>query len=172
MAIVTARYSWSKKRTRAAIKYIQHRTGRDGERITRELFGFDGQMSREQAYELLNGATKRTAFFRFVISPSQATEDTYQDLNLHTLTKETIHALEKELKITIPFVAAVHDDHADHRHVHLVALVTRRVEDTHLQTMIDTATTEAGKQRVARDRALEQQQQQQEGGQWAGLAAS
>jgi hypothetical protein len=169
MAVVIAKYSKSKARTIAAIKYIQHRTGRDGEKITRDLFGFDGEMSRDEAYRMLDEAGKRTTFFRIVISPDQQTEDTYKDLHLQSITEQTILALEEAVGSRIPFVAAVHDDHAPHRHVHLVACVTSRLGVDHFKAMRDAATDAALAQRQEKDLAREQQaeQQQQEGVQWA-----
>jgi hypothetical protein len=107
-----------------------------------------------------------------VISPDQQTEDTYKDLHLQSITEQTILALEEAVGSRIPFVAAVHDDHAEHRHVHLVACVTSRLGKDHFKTMRDAATEEARSQRQERDATQQQQQQQQEGGQWAGQGIS
>jgi hypothetical protein len=170
MAVVIAKYSKSKKRTIAAIKYIQHRTGRDGEKISRDLFGFDGQMSRDEAYHMLDAAGKGTNFFRIVISPDQQTEDIYKDLHLQAITEQTILALEEAVGKHIPFVGAIHDDHAPHRHVHLVACVQSRLNPEHFKAMRDAATETALFQRQEKDLIREQQQaqqQQQEGAQWA-----
>jgi hypothetical protein len=104
-----------------------------------------------------------------VISPDQETEDTAKDLHLHELTKQTMLALQEHLQKRVPFVAAIHDDHTELRHVHLVACVTSRLETEHFKTMRDAATDTALVQRREGDRAREQQQQvqQQEGAQWA-----
>ena len=34
------------KRAKASVRYIQHRAGKEGEKITRDLFGSDGLMDR------------------------------------------------------------------------------------------------------------------------------
>jgi hypothetical protein len=128
-------------------------------------------MERLAAYEMLDAAEKGTVYFRFVISPDRETEDTAQDLELRQLTRQTMLALQEHLEMRVPFAAAIHDDHTDNRHVHLVACLTSRLGTEHFKTMRDAATSEATQQRQERD-SMRQQQQQQKGGQWAGLAAS
>jgi hypothetical protein len=44
MAIVKATYTKSRTAAKAAIRYIEHRPGRDQAKITRTLFGSDGGM--------------------------------------------------------------------------------------------------------------------------------
>jgi hypothetical protein len=174
MAIVRATsYTRSVKAIKATLRYNQHRAGKDGKRKSRELFGLAGSLGRIAAYEMIDTAEKGTVYFRFVISPDQNTEDTRKDLQLQTLTRQTMLALQEQLGSRVPFVATIHDDHTDHRHVHLVACVTARLDTSHFKTMRDAATETAQQQRQERDRGqTPQQQQQQGGGQWAGQAAS
>jgi hypothetical protein len=174
MAIVRATsYTKSKAAIKATIRYNQHRAGKDGQRISRELFGFAGVMDRQDAYRMIDEAEKGTVFFRFVISPHQETEDTAKDLRLQVLTEQTMLALEEHLGKRVPFAAAVHDDHTELRHVHLVACVTARLGKDHFQTLREAATDAALQQRQERDVTRQQQQQrQQEGGQWAGQGIS
>ena len=54
---------------KASIRYIQHRQGMEGERVSRTLFGSDGFMGRHEAYRMIDEAEKGSVFFRFVISP-------------------------------------------------------------------------------------------------------
>jgi hypothetical protein len=180
MAIVKATYTKSRGGAKAAIRYISHRPGREGEKVKRELFGSDGkldeegqqkvsQLDRQEAYQMIDAAEEGTAFFRFVISPDQRTEDTQKDLHLQAITEQTMLALEGHLNKPVPYVAAVHDDHTELRHVHLVACITSRLGKEHFKTMRDTATDTALMQRQERDSA---RQQQQEGGQWAGQGIS
>src|SRR5919106_6905767 len=167
MAVVKATYTKSRGGAKAAIRYIQHRKDREGGKVTRELYGATGTMERSDAYRMIDAAEKGTVFFRFVISPDQQTEDTAKDLHLPSLTEQTMLALEEHLGNRVPFAAAIHDDHTDLRHVHLVACVTGRLGIAHFQTMREAATDAALLQRQERDQAREQQQQQ-EGGQWLG----
>ncbi len=52
MAIVKANYTKSSVNIKASIRYIQHRAGKDGQKITRTLFGIDGELEREEAYTM------------------------------------------------------------------------------------------------------------------------
>src|SRR5918992_2808492 len=98
MTIVRATsYTRGRKAIKATIRYNQHRTGRDGQRKSRQLFGLAGTMGRNAAYEMIDTAEKGTVFFRFVISPDQETEDTAQDLHLEKITTQTMLALEEQL---------------------------------------------------------------------------
>jgi hypothetical protein len=161
MAIITAKFSKSKARMKAAVRYIEHRAGREGEKVTRELYGIDGTLDRQQAYQMIDEAEKGTAFFRIVLSPDPAREDTGKDLHLQELTRQTILTLEERLKIEVPYVAAEHDDHTDHRHVHVLAMVRGRLNTKDLEALRTTATEAALFQRQEKD--LQRQQQQQRG---------
>jgi hypothetical protein len=167
MAIVKATYTRSSGGAKAAIRYIEHRPGKDGEKVKRELYGADGVMDRQQAYRMIDEAQNGTVFFRFVISPDPATEDTEKDLRLDEITAQTMQSLEERLHTEVSYVAAEHDDHAPHRHVHVVALVKGRLNTKDFQALRTTATDAALFQRKERDQAREQQAQQQEGVQWA-----
>ncbi len=63
------------------IRYIQHRTGKDNERVWRPLFTGDGPMSRQEAYQFIDEAPKGTKFFTIIISPDPEREDTNHDLD-------------------------------------------------------------------------------------------
>ena len=171
MAIVKATYTRSRAGAKAAIRYIQHRPGREGEKATRELYGIDGSMERGQAYQMIDDAEKGAVFFRIVISPDPQTEDTEKDLRLAEITSQTLLHLADRLTKDVPYVAVEHDDHAPHRHVHVLALVKGRLNTQDFQALRETATEAARFQRQERDAAREQQQQQ-EGGQWAGQGIS
>src|SRR3954469_20210777 len=84
MAIVKANFvkrdKSAKGRAKASIRYIQHRRGKDGEAITRTLFGSDGEMSRTEAYRMIDEAKKGSLFYRIVISPDPKGEDERRDL--------------------------------------------------------------------------------------------
>ena len=170
MAIVKATYTKSRGGAKAAIRYIEHRPGREGEKVKRELYGRDGSVERGEAYRMIDEAGKGIVFFRFVISPDPAKEDTEKDLLLTEITVQTMQTLEERLQNHVSYVAVEHDDHAPHRHVHVLALVSGRLNTQDFQALRETATQAALSQRQERD--MTRQQQQQEGGQWAGLAAS
>src|SRR6266700_2217743 len=83
MAIVKNNYvkrgAGERTRAKATIRYIEHRRGKDGEKITRPLFGSDGVMGRYEAYRMIDEAEKGSIFFRFIMSPDPNREDTAKD---------------------------------------------------------------------------------------------
>jgi hypothetical protein len=166
MAIVKATYTKSSTGAKASIRYIEHRPGKDNEKVTRTLFGSDGGMGRWQAYQMIEEAEKGSLFFRFVISPDPKQEDTAKDLFLREITEKTMLSLEEHLQKAVSWVAAEHDDHAPHRHVHVVAVVPGRLQVRDFQQMRQAATEACVAQRHERDLAREQQEQSREEAQW------
>ena len=162
MAIVKATYTKEKSGAKAAIRYITHRPGKDGAKITRTLFGSDGVMGRRQAYRMIDAAEQHTFFYRLAISPDPLNEDTHKDIHLWELTEQTMMALAERLQKDVLYVAAEHSDHAPHRHVHVLALVSKRLTKSDLQALRSAATEAAVLQRQARDVALAQHRCEQE----------
>src|SRR5436190_24275797 len=117
MAIFKATYTSKAAGAKASIRYIEHRPGKDNAKITRTLWGIDGKMERKEAYQMIDEAEKGSLFFRFVLSPDPAKEDTDKDLFLRDITEHTMHTLEDRFGTNIAWVAASHLDHAPHRHV-------------------------------------------------------
>jgi hypothetical protein len=123
-------------------------------------------MGRWQAYRLIDEAEKGNLFFRFVISPDPKAEDTGKDLFLREVTEKTMLRLEEHIQRAVSWVAAEHDDHAPHRHVHVVAVVPGRLQVHDFQAMRQAATAAALEQRHERDLVREQQEQSREEAQW------
>src|SRR3954454_20352496 len=149
MAIVKANFvkrgKGAKGRAKASIRYIQHRRGKDGETITRTLFGSDGEMTRADAYRMIDEARKGSLFYRFVLSPDPKAEDTGRDLDMRGITIQTLQALEERVRRSVLWVAAVHADHAPHRHIHVVAIVPQRLTVRDFK-FLRHRTTEASRQ--------------------------
>jgi hypothetical protein len=147
------------------IRYIQHRRGRDNERMSRTLFGLDGVMDRHQAYRMIDEAPKGRYFYRIIINPDPAKEDSERDLPLRELIATTMQALEARREMHVPWVAAVHDDHSDKRHIHALAVVKGRLNVEDLAALRQAATEEALFRRRERDlmrEAIERQRQREE----------
>lgn len=153
MAIVKANYTKSTANAKTSVRYIQHRAGKDGQKTYRTLFGIDGELEREESYTIIDEAKKGTRFFRLVISPDPKLEDTGKDLNLREITEKTILGLGKQLHQTIQFVGAIHNDHAPHRHVHVIALVPGKLTRNDFALLREIATEESLFQRRERDLA-------------------
>src|ERR1700730_9450575 len=98
MAIVKATYTKSSAGAKASIRYIEHRPGKDGEKLTRTLFGIDGLMGRWQAYRMIDKAEQGSFFYRFALSPDPKSEDTERDLFLREITEQTMRLLEDQLQ--------------------------------------------------------------------------
>ena len=127
---------------KANIRYIQERPGRDKEKLTRPLFNNAGALGRLEAYRFIDEAAKEGRYFyRLKLSPDPAKEDTKRDLNMQKLTRQMMQRLEKRLKTTIPWAGALHDDHTDIRHVHILAALLRRLQKFELEALIRQAST-------------------------------
>src|SRR2546423_1112867 len=166
MAIVKATYTKSSGGAKASIRYIEHRPGKDNAKINRTLFGMDGAMGRWQAYQMIDEADKGSLFFRFVISPDPQQEDTEKDLFLREITEQTMLRLEDRLQREVQWVAAEHNDHAPHRHVHIVAIVPGRLQVHDFQVLRQTATQAGLAQRQERDLVRQMQKQKEQEAQW------
>jgi predicted RNA-binding Zn-ribbon protein involved in translation (DUF1610 family) len=153
MAIVKATYTKSRGAAKANVRYMEQRPGKDHAKVTRTLFGSDGAMDRIEAYRMIDKAEKGSVFFRIIISPDPKQEDKRRDLHLREITEKTMQTLERRLKQEVSWVAAEHDDHAPHRHVHVLACVTGRLIEQDFEALRLAATEAALFQRQERDLA-------------------
>jgi hypothetical protein len=63
-----------------------HRRDREGERVTRDLFGFEGLVSKDTAYRMIHEApAKGRYYYRIIVSPDPRREDSYRDPDVGTL---------------------------------------------------------------------------------------
>ena len=93
-------------------------------------------------------------FFARLLSGSLK-EDAKRDLNMQKLTRQMMQSLEKRLKTTIPWAGALHDDHTDIRHVHILAAIPRRLQKYELESLIREASTICQEQRRELEPGLE-----------------
>jgi hypothetical protein len=152
MAVVRANYIKRGKNERvtakANIRYIQERPGRDKEKLTRTLFDNTGFIGRHEAYQFIDEATKNGRYFyRLKLSPDPVGEDTKRDLHMQKLTRSLMRGIEKRLKTQIPWAGALHDDHTNIRHVHILAAIPRRLQKYELEALITEATAICREQR-------------------------
>ncbi len=170
MAIVKANFVKRNRQEKAGakrtIRYIQHRKGKDGQKITRQLFGSDGAMERQEAYELIDDAEKGSIFFRFVITPDPAEEDKRHDLDMRGVTAQTMQILNEKMQKPVQWVAAIHNDHRPHRHVHILAIVPDKLYTQDFHLMRDQATATCLEQRKEHDLAIQQKAREREEAEW------
>ena len=163
MAVVVLNYvkkgAGERATAKANIKYIENRRGKDGVKIQRPLFHASGQMTRQQAYALINAAEEGSTFFRIKISPDPTKEDREHDLLLREITARTMD-IEERIGKPVAWVAAIHDDHTPKRHIHVLAVTKARKLPA--PEMIQTATDVCKEQRQELD--LVRQQELEQGG--------
>ena len=155
MAIVKAKYVRGKSRIKAHLRYITHRRGFEGERMSRPLFGPDGALSRLQIYDMIDATKRGAVFHKFVINFHPVKEDTRKDLHLWEITRKTLEHIKTKFGDSVPFVATIHDDHTLLRHVHGFFIVDGRLnreEFKKIKGLWKVATAEARGQRKRLDR--------------------
>jgi hypothetical protein len=161
MAIVKLKYTRSRGAIKAHLRYVVHRPGKERERLTRELFSHNYQrVEKQRVYDRINAAPRGTVFYKMTINFHPVKEDTRKDLDLQHIASLTVREMQERIHRSIPFVATVHDGHAntDLRHIHAICLVQGRLskeEFAKLKTLWQTATAEVRIQRRARDRVRE-----------------
>ena len=167
MAIVKAYFTRSSEKIKKTLNYIVHRPGREGEKLTRELFGqSEESIRKEDAYRLIEAGGGMT-FFHLKLNFHPEREDTRKDLNLRDITRQSIAALEKRLDRTIRFLAVEHNDHTELRHIHAIILVSLRrgerigIEDW--KACREEATEQTRLQRRALDAVMRVQKDRQQG---------
>jgi hypothetical protein len=155
MAIVKTSYTRSRAAIKANLRYNMHRPNKANEKMHRILFGHNGEMTKEEAYNLID-AQKGITFFRIILNFDPKREDTKRDLDLRSITRHTIRTLEKRLGRFINFIGVEHNaDHTELRHVHAIACVKLKYREKltreDFKALRDAATDQALFQRKARD---------------------
>src|SRR6266702_4501416 len=159
VAIVKASYTRKAGAGKANIRYIQNRRGKDGAKITRTLYGVDGKMEHTEAYQMIDEAPKENYFYRLIINPDPKKEDTQRDIYVSKVTEKTMRGLEDRLRRQIEWVASLHDDHTPLRHVHILAILPRKLQVHDLNALRQIATEAALDQRRERDKILTQKRE-------------
>jgi predicted Zn-ribbon and HTH transcriptional regulator len=155
MAIVKAKYVRGKSRIKAHLRYITHRRGMEGERMTRPLFGRDGPLSKLEIYDMIDAIKRGAVFHKFVINFHAVKEDTRKDLNLWEVTRKTLDHIKTSFGDSVPFVATIHNDHTLLRHVHGFFIVEGRLnreEFKKIKGLCKVASAEVRRQRKRLDR--------------------
>jgi hypothetical protein len=152
MAVVVGNFTKDRGLAKANIRYIQQRPNADRETQSRVLFGSASIMGRDEAYQLIDDAAAGNPFFyRLKLSPDPTFEDTKRDLDMQELSRSMMEALEHRLNTAISWVGALHDDHSDKRHVHLLAILPKRLQVPELEFLIWEATQACAEQRRSLD---------------------
>jgi hypothetical protein len=148
------------------VRYIQHRAGKDKERVTRPLFTSDGPMTRLEAYQFIDEAPKGTHFYTIIINPDPEKEDTHKDLDMRQIAITTMQTIAEIVQTPVIWVAAVHDDHTDKNHVHALAALNRRLDTPELNRIREETTHACLRERRELDRSRERQAREREQEVW------
>lgn len=166
VAIVKASYTKQAAGAKATVRYNQNRRGKDGAKITRSLYGWDGNMERTDAYQMIDEAPTGSYFYRLILNPDPVKEDTHKDIYVWKVAEKTMREVEEMLGQQIQYIAATHDDHSPLRHVHILAILPRKLDRNDLTEIRDMATKAALDQRQERDKILEQRRERGKDAQW------
>lgn len=112
---------------KAALRYNAHRPTLEGKRNARQLFGWDGELDKNQAYKMIDEAERGTRYWRFKISPDPKTENPEKNVDLRKVTTKIMGKLQ-ERKGKIEFIAVVHNDHSPIDHIHAIVIFKQRME--------------------------------------------
>jgi hypothetical protein len=112
---------------------------------------------------MFDEAQKGSYFYRIILNFDPQKEDTYKDIYVRTVTEKTMKGLEERLGTQFQFVAATHDDHKPLRHVHVIAILPRRLNRDDLAFGRAVVTEAALQERRERDqqRALQKGKEKQ-----------
>src|SRR5712691_4521115 len=81
---------------------------------------------------------------------------------MQKLTRTMMRSLEKRLQTTIPWAGALHDDHTNIRHVHILAAIPRTLNKYELEFLIRQATQLSLSQRRGLDLSADRQDRGEE----------
>jgi hypothetical protein len=146
---VKARYdrglSAAVRLAKAHLRYAVHRTNERGQRQYREVWDRDGTLSKQTAYERLDGAGPQDYVYRLTLSPHPERQDAGQRLELREWTRAIMARLEETTGRRVKWFAVTHA-HPDHRHVHVVARVRGHLSAAHFRAMRETGDQQAREQ--------------------------
>ena len=118
----------AKTSAKVTLGYNETRLGKDGAEIERQLFGKNGPLTKEQAEQLLDTASRNTYFWRMILSPDPNGENIEKNLDLWELSRDAVRWLEERLgrEGEIGLIGSEHDDHTEIAHIHALLLIERR----------------------------------------------
>jgi hypothetical protein len=157
MAIVKANFTRKRNQIKDILRYIIHRPDREAEKQTRTLFGRDRELTKAEAYALID-ALKGSVYFHVILNFDQKREDKRRDIDLRAITRQAMATLEERMQRPIRFFGVEHNDHTDKRHIHAIAILKlgrgERIGRQDWQACRSAATTSARLERRAHDAVL------------------
>lgn len=133
-SVVKASYTRSASEAKGSVRYMQHRQSDLGEREARPLFGREGELSRQEAYERLDGAGEapgKTYYYRLVLNPGEGHADLDEE-GRRVWAAEVMSRIEAQGVQVRDWVAVSHTDQGEHDHMHIVAATSRTLQKAEL----------------------------------------
>jgi hypothetical protein len=127
------------------LRYAVHRTNEHGQRQYREVWDRDGTLSKQTAYERLDGAGPRDYVYRLTLSPHPERQDAGQRLDLREWGRDMMARLEQASGQRLEWFAVTHA-HVEHRHVHVVVRSRGRFASEHFRAMREAGDRQAREQ--------------------------
>ena len=119
--------NFQKEKIKATVRYNGHRRGKEGEKMSRDYFGWDNKrFDKDEIYTMIDAAAKDMKYFRFKLSPDPHTVNTDKNLDLWKVTQDFMLKI-RDQRGAFQFVAVEHNDHTDIPHVHAIVLLGGRV---------------------------------------------
>jgi hypothetical protein len=154
MAVVKASYTRNPRAIKASVRYYTHRPTITGSRGKRELFGEKDVLTKTEVYQWVNRQRPGTYFYRFVLSHDPKREDAGRDLPLESLTRQALGQFSKRRRDLAGFAAVCHTDHSAVRHVHVIAVFSRKLSVAELTALRAVATAQAVAKRQELDKTF------------------
>ena len=114
---------------------------------------------------MIDNAEPGSVFWRIKINPDAKTEDTKRDVSLQEVTENVMSSVQEQLGKDMQWVAAIHADHAPHRHIHVLARLPKLSREAFQQLphlLIDAATQACLEQRRELDQVREHGKREKE----------
>lgn len=138
---------------RKHLHYMIARKGKNGEEMLRQLFSKDGDVDVAYALDLIEN--RRTHIFKIILNFDPKTEEDKRNLNLESLTKLLMIEIQERFGKDVAWVATIHDDHTDLRHIHSMVFTNGFFKRNDLKYFRDYVTQQALAQRHEREQRQE-----------------
>ncbi len=122
-------------RAKAGARYVIHRPSDTAPREHRTGFDADyDRMEKAEVYDRLEAA-EGTYFYRLTLAPG---EGRHTEADMHDWTRRVMNRLEQRAG-DCQWIAWEHRDHSNHDHVHVIAVLDRRLDRDDLRDLREHA---------------------------------
>jgi hypothetical protein len=149
--IVRASYTRSPEAAKSQLFAITTKPDQHGQAHNHQPFDGVAAVSTQDVYGLIEHAQPKSYFYHLMLSPDPGTEDVRRDLHLRAVTEAAMVDLGEHIRQPFPWAAVAHADHARCRHIHVLAILRRRLDRAALALLRESASQECRFQREGLD---------------------